>query len=100
MHSAAMIFKALCINNMDYILSLGQKARKVKREIATASANCKNAALQAMAAALTENTDQIIAANRIDLDNAAANGMSAAMQDRLRLDDKRIATMASGVMEI
>lgn len=100
MHSTVMILKVLCINNMDYILSLGQKAKKVKREIATASANRKNAALQAMAAALTENTDQIIAANRIDLDNAAANGMSAAMQDRLRLDDKRIAAMASGVMEI
>lgn len=85
---------------MDYILSLGQKAKKIKREIATASANRKNAALQAIAAALTENIDQIIDANRMDLDNAVANGMSAAMQDRLRLDEKRIKAMASGVMEI
>ncbi|MDD6237079.1 MAG: glutamate-5-semialdehyde dehydrogenase [Clostridiales bacterium] len=85
---------------MDYILSLGQKAKKIKREIATASANRKNAALQAIADALTENTDQIIAANRIDLNNAVTNGMSTAMQDRLRLDEKRIMSIASGVMEI
>ncbi len=82
---------------MNYILSLGQRAAKVKREIATASSVRKDAALEAMAQALLDNSASILEANAIDLENAAKNGMAVSLQDRLRLDQKRIQGMADGI---
>ena len=54
-------------------------------------------ALEAVADALTANSESIIAANEKDLVNAKANGMKPALIDRLTLDVKRINAMADGI---
>lgn len=85
---------------MSYIEELGVSAKKAEASIRGISQQKKNEALTAVASALTENTNSIISANRLDLENAVKNNMSAAMQDRLKLDAKRIEGMAQGVMKI
>ena len=85
---------------MSYVEELGRKAKAAESFIAAASTMQKNNALSAISKALTENAALIISENSKDLEAAAQNGMSAAMQDRLRLDEKRIAGMAKSVDEL
>ncbi|PWV98357.1 glutamate-5-semialdehyde dehydrogenase [Hoeflea marina] len=76
---------------------MGARARAAARPLAVAGAEAKNRALMAMAEALSRSTDAILAANAIDMDNAATSGMAAAQRDRLRLDAGRVAAMIEGV---
>ena len=85
---------------MSYIEELGIAAKAAERAICGISQQKKNEALEAIAAALTANKDEIIAENKKDLEAAEANGMSAAMQDRLKLDGDRIEKMAKGVRDV
>ena len=85
---------------MSYVEELGRKAKAAESFIAAASTMQKNNALSAISKALIENAALIISENSKDLEAAAQNGMSAAMQDRLRLDEKRIAGMAKSVDEL
>ena len=85
---------------MNYMEILGAKAKEASRAIAAANTADKDAALTAISEALTKNTSRIIAANQEDMVNAQANGMSAAMQDRLKLDEKRIAAIAAAVLKV
>ena len=85
---------------MSYTLELGKKAKAAEPVIAGASTNQKNEALAAISKALIANTALIIAENEKDLIAAKENNMSAAMQDRLKLDENRIAGIAKGVDEI
>ncbi len=64
--------------------------RAASQKLALQNACQKNAALEAVAAALDKNRASIIAANRADIDEARAAGMSESIIDRLLLDDKRI----------
>ena len=73
---------------MRVIDEMGMKAKAASRSLAIAG-ELKNTALKAIAAALIDNTDKIIEANRIDLENGEKNGLSAALIDRLRLDEGR-----------
>lgn len=85
---------------MSYTQQLGEKAKSAVSAIGSASTMQKNSALAAISKALAENTALIISENAKDLAAAKENGMSEAMQDRLKLDEKRIAGMAKGVDEI
>ncbi|MDE7278177.1 MAG: glutamate-5-semialdehyde dehydrogenase, partial [Oscillospiraceae bacterium] len=85
---------------MNYAETLGAKAKVCEKAMRCASTEQKNRALAAIEAALTENTDKILAANKIDLEAAEKNGMSAAMQDRLRLTSDRIKGIAVGVADV
>ncbi|MGN0613778.1 MAG: glutamate-5-semialdehyde dehydrogenase [Porcipelethomonas sp.] len=85
---------------MTYIETLGSKAKAAEHAAASAPSKLKNDALTAIAEALTENTDKIIAANKLDLENAEKNGMSASMQDRLMLNENRIKDIAAGVLKL
>ncbi|MBP3379285.1 MAG: glutamate-5-semialdehyde dehydrogenase [Ruminococcus sp.] len=85
---------------MDYVLELGKKAKTAEAVISTASTRVKNAALAAISKALIENTALIIAENAKDIQAARENGMTEAKQDRLKLDENRIAGMAKGVDEL
>lgn len=85
---------------MSYTEDLGRKAKAVEAEIASASTLVKNNALKAIAKALIENSSFIIAENAKDLAAAKENGMSEAMQDRLRLDEGRINGIADGVEQL
>jgi glutamate-5-semialdehyde dehydrogenase len=60
----------------------------------------KTAALREAAAMLRRGSDEILAANRKDYADAERRGVSAAMLDRLALDEKRIEAMAAGVEAI
>ncbi len=53
-----------------------------------------------MADALEKNAAAIKAANALDMEAGAKMGLSSAMLDRLKLDDKRIAAMAKGLREV
>lgn len=78
---------------------LGANAKKASRVLAAAPTGVKNAALAAMAEGLIANKERIIEANAADLEKAVENGMSQSLQDRLRLDEKRIEGMAQGITE-
>ena len=84
---------------MRVIDEMGIKAKAASRVLAVAGEK-KNDALRAIARALIENKDKIIDANKIDLDNGEKNGLSAALIDRLRLDEGRIKGVADGVLEV
>jgi glutamate-5-semialdehyde dehydrogenase len=75
-------------------------ARAASIPLATATAELKNSALAAIAASILENADAIIEANDLDLANGRENGLSAALQDRLRLDRPRLAGLADAVIQI
>ena len=79
--------------------TMGARAKDASRVLATASTSLKNSALEAMAAALIANSEEILRANAIDMENGIANGMSVSLQDRLRLTAERIKGMADGVLE-
>ncbi len=84
----------------DIMRPIGEAAVESARVLAGAATKQRNDALQAAARALRASTDAILAANRIDLDQARARDLSAALLDRLALDEKRIEAMAAGVEEI
>ena len=80
------------------MLGLGEAARAAAQVLATAPAQAKDKALKAAAAAIRTGRGRILAANAKDL--AEAEDLSAALRDRLELDDDRIEAMASGLEEI
>ena len=82
------------------ILDLGRRARAAARTLAKLSTDQKNAGLRAMADALDSGRADIRAANAGDVEAGQANGLSGAMLDRLRLDDKRLAAMADGIRAV
>jgi glutamate-5-semialdehyde dehydrogenase len=82
------------------LTALARAARAASRVVARAPASQRHRALTAIAAAVRGNADAILAANRRDLDAAAAREMAPAMIDRLRLDPRRLAAIASAVDEI
>ena len=84
----------------EQMTQLAIQAKHASRELAKLHAAEKNACLQAMADALEQNTTALQAANARDLEVATQLGLSTAMQDRLRLDAKRIAGMARGLREV
>jgi glutamate-5-semialdehyde dehydrogenase len=79
---------------------IGRRARKSARALSLAGTFTKDTALNAMADALERQMPAILAANAIDMKNAEEAGLSPSMQDRLRLDETRIAGIADGVRQI
>ncbi|GHU52055.1 gamma-glutamyl phosphate reductase [Clostridia bacterium] len=84
------------------ITELGKKAKIAEREIRIATSIQKNSALEAIKYALldSKNIEQILTANKLDLDNAEQNGISEVMQDRLRLTEDRIKNISKAVEEV
>jgi glutamate-5-semialdehyde dehydrogenase len=79
---------------------LGQRARAASRLMARADTARKNAALEAMARVLDASREALAEANRKDLDAGRANGLDAAMLDRLELTPARIDTMIEGLRQV
>lgn len=67
---------------------LGKRAKQASRLLANAPSEQKNQALLAIADALATHADAILAANRQDLADAEANGLTAALLDRLNLQSR------------
>ena len=82
---------------MNYIETLGAKAKASEKALRCASTELKNKALAAIAKALCDNTDKILAANAIDIEKADENGVSVVMQDRLRLTEERVKAIADDI---
>ena len=75
-------------------------AKKAAGKLAITSTAIKNKAMLAMAQALLDKQEEILAANATDMENAAAKGMKASMLDRLKLTPERIAGMAEGLEQV
>ena len=75
-------------------------ARAASRQLAAVSSAAKDAALQAIARGLEEQVEEILEANRRDVEAARQAGHPAAFLDRLTLDRRRVAEMAAGVRKI
>ncbi|MEK0429345.1 MAG: hypothetical protein RL001_1872 [Pseudomonadota bacterium] len=84
----------------EYMSHIGKAARKASRAMAKADTSAKNRALELIAAGIRRDSALLTAANQKDLEAARANGLAAAMVDRLTLSDKAIATMAEGLEQI
>src|SRR5213078_2902531 len=84
----------------EQMTSLARDAKLASRKLAQIATEARNACLLAMAGALEEETAAIKAANETDMRSSAQMGLSSAMLDRLKLDDKRIAGMATGLREV
>ena len=84
----------------EYMQTLGRQARAASRQLARASTADKNAALCAMAAAIRERREELLAANARDLEEARAAGLEPAMIDRLTLNAKGIEAMAQGLEQV
>ena len=75
-------------------------AKKAASKLAVTSTAVKNKALLAMAQALLDKQEEILAANAVDMENAAAKGMKSSMLDRLKLTEARIEGMADGLRQV
>ena len=82
------------------MLDIGRRARAAARPLAMASTEAKNRALLAMADAVMEAEAEILAANTIDLKNAAESGVAASFIDRLTLNSARVTAIAQSMREI
>ena len=85
---------------MSTIQQQALQCRDAAHSIAQLSSDAKNTLLRAMADALEADREAILAANARDMEAAAAKGITGAMLDRLKLDDKRLAGIASAVREV
>ena len=82
------------------IAELGRRSKAASRVLATASTAQKNDALLASADLLGSSADSILSANAVDVARAETDGVSPTVVDRLRLDEKRIGSMASGLRQV
>lgn len=85
---------------MTELETLGALAKKASASLSVADTQYKNKMLIAIADALVANSAEIIEANRADISNADANGVSKAMQDRLLFTEERIKASADGVRKV
>lgn len=83
-----------------YMSAVGARARQASRAMAAADSGVKNSALLATAEAIAKERPALLAANKIDLQNGADNGLEAALLDRLELTDARIDTMIEGLQQV
>jgi len=82
------------------MLLMGDRAVAASRELMLLSSRRKNSILEAMAAELDQRRKTILEANARDMDAGTNAGLTAALLDRLRLDDTRLNSMIKGVQSI
>ena len=79
---------------------IGKRAKQAAAKLATASADCKEKALNAAADAVWANRADIMAENAKDLEFGRNKGLSPAMMDRLALDEERIGGIVAGLRAV
>jgi glutamate-5-semialdehyde dehydrogenase len=82
------------------VTDLCRRARRAARELAQLDRAAKDAALHAIADALEARTPEVLEANARDMEAGREAGSSAALLDRLALDEGRVATIAAQVRDI
>ncbi|MGO1068215.1 glutamate-5-semialdehyde dehydrogenase [Lysobacter sp. CA199] len=83
-----------------YVRHLAEQARAASLVLAGLDGEARRALIEAMAAQLDAQRDAILTANAEDLQRGQAAGLSAAMQDRLKLDPVRLAAIAAALREV
>ena len=82
------------------VQQLLQEAKAASAAMGRANSSVKNQALETIASELEKNSKLIIAANELDMAAARENGVSQSLQDRLRLDQARVASLAIALRKI
>jgi glutamate-5-semialdehyde dehydrogenase len=95
-----LILGADIVNITEKVIKIAQEARQASLVMARTSTAAKNDMLLKMAGALEKATPLLIAENRKDLADGEQKGLSAAMLDRLMLDEGRIRGIANALREI
>ncbi|WP_201526468.1 glutamate-5-semialdehyde dehydrogenase [Psychrobacter frigidicola] len=83
-----------------YMQTVGQQARAASRALAAANTGDKNAALMTIHEELVTAKQDILSANKIDMDNGQKNDLDAALLDRLELNDERFDGMLQGLKDV
>ena len=85
---------------MRNLMTIAEAAKAAKPAVAKLGTGAKNAGLAAIADTLIQHTDEILAANQIDIDAGRANGLNEGLIDRLTLTADRIAGIAEGCRQV
>ena len=83
-----------------HVQQIGRAARTASTAMSAADSRAKDQALLKISQLLRNNRQQIKHANTFDVDRARKAGTSAALLDRLKLDDDAIEQMAVGVEQV
>ena len=88
------------MNIKEYMQDTGKRARAASRIMAKTDTATKNSALLKIADLIIESQAKLLEANELDLAAAKANGLDAALLDRLELTPARIESMAEGLRQV
>jgi len=83
-----------------YMQSVGKQARAASRALAAANTGDKNSALLAIHDELVNAKQDILAANKVDMDNGQKNNLDSALLDRLELNEARFNGMLQGLKDV
>ena len=82
------------------LITIGENAKNASQILSMSSKNIKNKALTNMADTILKQCDNILEANKLDMENAKKKGISEAFLDRLLLDSKRVESISEGLKSI
>jgi len=82
------------------IIDRAREARKASRLILSGSAESRSSALKAVRLALTERSQEIFNANKIDLDRSASEGLAPPMMKRLKFDKSKLERVCEGIQSL
>jgi len=85
---------------MESLEEIGKKVKSTTGRLNSMSTKEKNDVLRKVAEAVVNHGDEILQANKKDVEKAIENGMKESLVDRLRLDEKRNFDMAEGLRKI
>ena len=88
------------VNEREHVQRIAEEARAASGALAQTSAEERNGALAAMAAALRAHAEEIIAANALDMEAARKAGTKESLLDRLMLDKGRVEAMAAALEDL
>jgi len=88
------------MNIKEYMQGTGKRARAASRIMAKTDTTTKNSALLKIADLIIESQEKLLEANALDLAAGKANGLDAALLDRLELTPARIEAMAEGLRQV
>jgi glutamate-5-semialdehyde dehydrogenase len=95
-----MVREIICMDIKAHVAEIARNAKKAATVLARLSSDAKDKALLEMAEALTRHTGLLMKENAKDLEKAAQTGLSAAMIDRLVLNESTIEGIARGLTEV
>jgi glutamate-5-semialdehyde dehydrogenase len=82
------------------IEEIGRRAREASYVLRQSTGDSRRTALMGMAAGIDAAAAAVLEANQADMSQAAEEGITGALIDRLRLDERRVAAMASGLRSV